>query len=1300
MSLLKLIKKQLNKKIFCFLSFVLCILIAQPSFSQVVINEVFLSGFNGNEIADHGFKVDDWIELYNSSNSSVNLTGWYLSDNQDEPTKWRIPGGTINAKDHRVFNANGLDDSNTNTNFKIDQSELNEEVVLSDPSGNIIDIYKIRTYTQIGHSRGRTSNGASTWAVFANPTKNANNNANSATGYAPNPVIDFPAGAYNSAITVSINVPVGFTARYEINTGNNSSAKVDEPTANSSIYTTPLTFNNTTVLKVRLFDNGGQLLPGFIETNTYLINENHSIYVLSVSGKNNIITLLDGEIDLYPTAHWEFFDETGTFVTEVAGNLNKHGQDSWAYPQRGFDIFARDEAGYGGLMKHQFYGNRDRDEFDRFIIRAAGDDNYPYENGGAHIRDAFVQTWGNQSGLEMDHRTYLPCVVYINGRYWGVYEIREKVVHKAYTKYYYDQDEEDLDFISYWGERTIRYGSGNDWDALINFINVNNMGNSSNFSFVNNQVNLTSWTDYVLFNNYIVSKDWNNYNSAWWRGKNPDGGAQKWQFILWDMDASFGHYINYSTVPNTSADASPCDVLDNSPIRDPEDLLSSFEKLIDQNSSFRNFVANRYNDLLNTYWNCNYSIPLLEDMVTEKEAEMPRQINRWNPNLYETNNNGTVSQWKNHVQDIRDFLNDRCNIIDSRLASCLNLGSRYQVTLQTQPPNLDCAGIRVNTVKISGLPMTGDYYNNLPVDLIANDSFNYEFSHWTSSNGTIINNTNADSIRLTFNRNETLTAHFNFIGTGKELVINEIHYNPADSILANGDTISGKSFEFVELKNIGTDPIDLQGIYFEKGIGEKFNSSNIVQPGDFIVLAEDSAMFHARYGFAADYKFSGKLENNGERIWLNDLCGNILDSLRYDDNLPWDTIPDNGLYSLALIDAEADNANAANWAAQSVYTSPGAENIFCSPITNNQTIAQVSCNNSNDGFIALSTSGGTAPYTYNWSNGATSSSISNLAAGNYMVNITDAFNCTITDSIEITEPPLLQADLIFTDESTYQGNDGTASVNPTGGTSPYTYNWSNGASTAAVNNLPPNTYTVTITDANQCEDIQNFTINSLNCAALNVDANIKDETCFNENDGQIVINNIQNGQAPYTIMWSDGSTNTAISNLPQGDYTLNITDSNGCSFTENYSVNSPGILTVSSQITNASSNIQADGAIDLTVNGGTAPYNYFWSNSATTEDITNLPNGSTYWVSVSDANSCQETISNIQVGNNCVESLIQINQPTIVSNTYQVTSYIQSNGTINDNATVNFKAGDYIELTNDFEVKKGGDFYADIDGCN
>jgi|GEM_PF-308626 len=913
---------------------------------QILINEVFLSGFNNSEVNDHGFKVDDWIELYNASGSSINLAGWYLSDDQKDLKKWQIPSGVIATNDHRVFNANGLDNSNINTNFKIDQSELDEEVVLSDPVGNIVDIYKIRNSTQIGHSRGRTTDGAATWGVFANPTRNAPNNA--ATDYTPYPEIDIPSGAHPGAVTVTVNVPTGFTARYEVNTGNNNTAKVKDPSISSTAYTSPLTFTNTTVLKVRLYDNAGQLLPGFIETNTYLINENHGIYTLSVSGKNNIIALLKGSIDLYPTAHWEFFDETGELVTEVAGNLNKHGQDSWVYPQRGFDIFARDEAGYGGQMKHKFYDQRDRDEFDRFIIRAAGDDNYPYEGGGAHIRDAFIQTWGHESGLAMDHRSYRPCVVYVNGRYWGVYEIREKIVHKSYTKHYYDQDEDDLDYISYWGERTQRYGNGADWDALINFINTNNMGNVSNFNYVDNEVNLTSWTDYVLFNNYIVSKDWNNYNSAWWRGRNPEGGAQKWQFILWDMDASFGHYINYSNVPNTTPNASPCDVLNNSPIEDPERLLSSFEKILDQNPDFKDFVANRYNDMLNTYWSCDYAISLLDKMTIEKEPEMQRQLSRWPVSLgggNQGNNNGTYTEWQNHVQDIRNFMNARCDVIDSRLKSCLNLGTKYQLTIRTEPADA-LAKIQTNTVVLPQTPMTGDYYASLPLELKAQESFYYEFSHWTTQNGTSISNPNDPNIQVTTSRNDVLTAHFTEIAA-PHFVINEIMYHP-DSLCTISATDSTE-LDYIELKNAGTEAFNIGNCVFTDGLQYTFPYPTIVQPGDFVVLAENTDEFQTVYGFAPDGQYKGSLSNDGERLELSDPYGNIIDSLTYNDANPWDEAPDGGGPSLELLNPSMDNNDPLNWfRSDNTCGTPNAENSrICTGIAAQIIINEINYNSDN-----------------------------------------------------------------------------------------------------------------------------------------------------------------------------------------------------------------------------------------------------------------------------------------------------------------------------------------------------------------
>lgn len=202
-----------------------------------------------------------------------------------------------------------------------------------------------------------------------------------------------------------------------------------------------------------------------------------------------------------------------------------------------------------------------------------------------------------------------------------------------------------------------------------------------------------------------------------------------------------------------------------------------------------------------------------------------------------------------------------------------------------------------------------------------------------------------------------------------------------------------------------------------------------------------------------------------------------------------------------------------------------------------------------------------------------------------------------------------------------------------------------------------------------------------------------------ETDGFLQIANIQNGTAPYDILWSTGITGNIINNLDSGTYQLNITDNVGCSFNESYTIESATSLSYNTIITNASSNSAGNGSIDLSINGGTSTYSYFWSTAATTEDVNGLTLGS-YWVSIIDANDCQLLVDNIEIESDCIVSIIHLNHPVLVTDVYQVGSYIQSNAMIYVNEQVDFKAGDYIELTNDFEVTQGAGFEATIDGCD
>ncbi|MFK8039696.1 MAG: T9SS type A sorting domain-containing protein, partial [Crocinitomicaceae bacterium] len=283
-----------------------------------------------------------------------------------------------------------------------------------------------------------------------------------------------------------------------------------------------------------------------------------------------------------------------------------------------------------------------------------------------------------------------------------------------------------------------------------------------------------------------------------------------------------------------------------------------------------------------------------------------------------------------------------------------------------------------------------------------------------------------------------------------------------------------------------------------------------------------------------------------------------------------------------------------------------------------------------DGSATVTANGGSPAYTYLWSDGQTTATATGLAAGTYTVTITDTHGCVTTETVVIGEPTALTSTISSTDVLCNGGNDGTATITVTGGVSPYTYLWSNGATTASLTGLTAGTYTVTATDANGYSTVETAVVNEPTILA-NASTNISNVTCNGLSDGSITLN-VTGGTMPYTYSWSNGQTTAMLTNVTSGTYTATVTDANGCVITKTATITEPTVLAISNTIlSDASCFGSSTGSATVAVSGGTLPYTYLWSNGGTTSTITGLAAG-TYSVNVTDANGCSVTEGNIVIG--------------------------------------------------------------------
>ena len=743
--------------------------------AQVKINEYSVSNTNnfaGTPILDNIGKYSDWIELYNASTSSVTVGNLYLSNDAADLHMFKVPATTTLTANGflRIWcsgkGAAATNSLNIHTNFELTQC-IGDKIYLT--TGTTTETVTLNL-TQSNHSRGRVPDGASTWKLFAAPSPATTNTVATAyIDYVATPVMGISSGFYTGNQPLSLSCPTPSVTKiyYTLNGS--------EPLVSSPQFTAALTLTATTVVRAMATTTISGYLQSFFETNTYFINEtiNSNFGVVSVSGAPALKTMLNGSaVGTNSLAtHFEYF-EGGNLKTETYGIVRKNTKDIIGQSnvvQHGADYETADDYGYNNAVKHQFFtdskqGTSTRIDFEHLLLKAAGEDNYPNDTTSnsnkrdtihTNIRDVFAQTFALSNNLHIDGRHNKYTILYINGKYNGIYDLRE-AVDADYLKYYYDVEKDSIDNITTINNALIATnGSATDWTNLYNYIKTKSMTNVTFYNYVESKLDFSSLIDYMIYNSYMVNADFITNNVALWKTSNKIGTQTKWKFAMVNMDNIYDIHTPSSSI-TTSVTTDPCAY--EAGFDTSNTSAAGYAAIVTRlmtNPKFRDLYVNRFSELLKTTLNCSKLNAHLTYLETLIKPEMNRHIDSLGGSL------ATIQQWQKNIDTLHFRISQRCSNIESKMLNCYNVSGPYNLHITVDPP--EClAEVSVDSLKSQTFAWDVSYFGNVNVKLKQRliDTANYEFSHWEFAHHITSPLKPKDSLSILLIANDDIIVHY------------------------------------------------------------------------------------------------------------------------------------------------------------------------------------------------------------------------------------------------------------------------------------------------------------------------------------------------------------------------------------------------------------------------------------------------------------------------------------------------------------------------------------------------------------
>lgn len=603
------------------------------------INEVM--PLNRGGVTDENGEYSDWIEIYNTADHPVDLKGYGLTDDCYDIFKWRFPEIVINPQECLVVFASGKDKWDKDkkllhTNFKMDST--GESLLLSNAEGKIIDNIQFgKSCADI--SWGRSESGGFENILFDSSTPGTKNSSHFLFGYAGEMEFSHKGGFYTKPLNIELKTKSpSSTIHYTLDGS--------EPTKNSAVYSEPILIDKTAVVRARTFKEG--YFSGPAATYTYFLNTNHTLPVIALTidpedlwdEKKGIYSKGRGASEEFPYVganywkdiekpiHFELYEPDGKPGLSIDAGIKIFGAYSRAMPQKSFSIIARDVYGYDRI-NYPMFPDKHITTYKSILLRTSGQDAVL-----SKIRDPLVARIFKDTNV--DTEAYRPSSVYINGQYWGIYNIREKI-SPYYIASNHDVDPENVDILEANGR--VNTGSNEDYKALISFVANNDMRVDENYNYVKTKMSIENFIDYQIAEIYCANTDTGNIK--FWRDRSQGG---RWRWILYDTDWGFFD-VKHNTLWYVS---------------NPEGTgigrMFSTTLLYNllKNENFKREFIQRFFYHLNTTLKPERVIGIIDDMSNTIRPEMPKNLERWG---------GTLRIWDGQIQKLKDFANQRPDIL-------------------------------------------------------------------------------------------------------------------------------------------------------------------------------------------------------------------------------------------------------------------------------------------------------------------------------------------------------------------------------------------------------------------------------------------------------------------------------------------------------------------------------------------------------------------------------------------------------------------------------------------------------------